>query len=125
MSVRAAALALATRLGRMRLPRFKRIDVGNSSRISLEKAARRVEGLREVVTSGRGSERPESMEYSSSIESWAAAESGSRDSSYLKSLRRDLSLATEGSRGLPEARDFLSRARFSAMLASRSWRARR
>lgn len=42
------------------LPRFRRIAVGISRRISLEKAANRLEGDREVVTRTRGSTIPDS-----------------------------------------------------------------
>ena len=83
MSFNAEALALDRRLGMMRLPRFKRIDVGKRSLISFEKVLSLVEGLLEVVTKGRGSDNPESSEYSSSMLCCASADSGSRDSSYL------------------------------------------
>ena len=64
-------------------PLFSRIAVGNSSLISLLNVASLVLGDREVVTSGLGSERPESKAYSSSRDACASAVSGSRDSSYL------------------------------------------
>jgi hypothetical protein len=83
MSERAEAFAEESRLGRIRLPRFRRIDVGRRSLISLLKIARRVEGLREVVTRGLGSVRPERRLYSSSMLCWASAASWSSDSSYL------------------------------------------
>lgn len=83
MSERAEALAEERRLGRMSLPRLRRIDVGRRSLISLLNVARRVEGLREVVTRGRGSARPERRLYSSSMLCWASAASWSSDSSYL------------------------------------------
>ena len=67
MSERAEALAEESRFGRIRFPRLRRMEVGRSSRISLLKAARRVEGLRDVVTSGLGSVRPERRLYSSSM----------------------------------------------------------
>lgn len=62
-----------TRLGRIRVPRLSRIDVGRSKRTSLANAERRVEGEREVVTRGLGSMIPERWAYSSSISSWASA----------------------------------------------------
>lgn len=58
-SVRAAELALATSVGNIKVPRFKRIEVGRRSRISFAKAASRVEGERDVVIKGRGSAIPE------------------------------------------------------------------
>jgi len=67
MSLRAAAFALDRRFGRTRLPRLSLMEVGSRSLTSFEKALSLVEGLLEVVTRGRGSARPESMEYSSSI----------------------------------------------------------
>lgn len=67
MSLKALALALATSVGKTCAPRFSRMDVGRSRRISLAKEARRVEGLREVVIRGRGSTMPERWEYSSSM----------------------------------------------------------
>ena len=72
-SVREEALALETRLGRIRLPLFKRMEVGSRSRISLAKADKRVEGEREVVTKGRGSVIPDRWAYSSSMSLWASA----------------------------------------------------
>jgi hypothetical protein len=60
MSERLDACADCTKLGRMRFPRFSRIDVGNNSRISLANEDRRVEGSLEVVTSTRGSTIPDS-----------------------------------------------------------------
>ena len=83
MSLNAAAFALERRFGIMRLPRFNLIEVGNSNLISLEKVLSRVDGLRDVVTKGLGSDRPESIEYSSSMLCCASADSGSSDSSYL------------------------------------------
>jgi hypothetical protein len=83
MSESAEALAEERRFGRMRFPRFRRIDVGRRSLISLLKIARRVEGLRDVVTRGRGSVRPERRLYSSSMLCCASAASWSSDSSYL------------------------------------------
>ena len=65
-SERPEELALETRLGRMRLPRLSRIDVGRRRRISLANAERRVEGEREVVISTRGSVIPLRWAYSSS-----------------------------------------------------------
>ena len=62
-----------TRLGRMRVPRLSRMEVGRSKRTSLAKAERRVEGERDVVTSGLGSMMPERWAYSSSMSSWASA----------------------------------------------------
>jgi len=83
MSVRAAAFALERRFGRIVLPLFSLIAVGRVRRISLLNVASRVLGLRDVVTSGLGSDRPLSMLYSSSSEAWASAVSASSDSSYL------------------------------------------
>lgn len=65
-SVNALAFALATRVGKTCVPRFKRMDVGSRRRISFAKAESRVEGLREVVIKGRGSMIPERCAYSSS-----------------------------------------------------------
>ena len=131
MSVTAEALAPAARSVRSRFPRFNRIDVGIRSRISLAKVLRRAEGEREVVISGRGSTKPEVRAYSSSRSSISASlelESGcfeedGRDSSYFKSSLRDLSFATEESRGFPDAREAFNFARFSAIDASRRRRA--
>ena len=117
----AEAFALDNRFSRIRLPRFNRIDVGSRSRISLLKVERRVEGSLEVVTSGRGSVRPDRREYSSS----KSCASVSRDSSNLKSFRSSLSFAIEGSSGFPLANEAFKAARFSAIDASRSCRARR
>jgi hypothetical protein len=77
--------------------------------------------------------RPDVREYSSSMsirseclsldfDSLAADES---DSSYLKSSRRAVSFAIEGSSGFPEAREAFNFARFSAIEASRRTRALR
>src|SRR5436305_5162926 len=52
VSLNVAALALESRLGVMRLPRFSLIAVGSSNLISFEKALSRVDGLRDVVTNG-------------------------------------------------------------------------
>ena len=128
MSESADAFALATRSGMMRFPRFRRIEVGKRRRISFAKVLRRAEGEREVVTMGRGSIRPEVRVYSSSRSSmsWSSyldPAGAGRDSSYLKSFRRDLSFEIEGSKGFPEARDAFSLERFSAMEASRRRRA--
>lgn len=73
-----AELAEATRLGRIRLPRFRRMEVGRSRRSSLANAARREEGEREVVMRMRGSTMPLRWAYSSSIERLSGW-----DSSYL------------------------------------------
>ena len=73
MSVTDEESAEETRFGRIRVPRFSRMEVGNSSRTSLAKAERRVDGEREVVTRGLGSIMPERWAYSSSISSWASA----------------------------------------------------
>ena len=108
MSLSALAFALEISEGRISVPRFSRIEVGRRRRISLLNVASRVEGEREVVISGRGSARPDSRLYSSSMVCWASMASWSRDSSYLKSLRRVLSLAMAGSRGFPVARDRFS-----------------
>ena len=83
MSDRAADFADESRFGRMVLPLFSRIAVGNRRRISLLNVASLVLGLRDVVTSGLGSDRPLSILYSSSSEAWASAVSASSDSSYL------------------------------------------
>lgn len=72
-SVREEALALDTRLGRMSVPRLRRMEVGSSSRISLAKAESRVDGDLEVVTSGRGSVMPDRWAYSSSMSLCASA----------------------------------------------------
>lgn len=125
MSDKAAAFALEKRFGRIKLPRLSLMEVGRRSRISFEKADSLADGLLDVVTSGLGSAKPESIEYSSSMPCCAVAVSGSRDSSYLKSFFKDLSFATTGSSGLPLARDFFKRDRFSAIDASRSCKARR
>ncbi len=58
-SVNDEALALLTRLGKISVPRLRRIDVGSSNRISFANAESRVEGEREVVTRGRGSAMPD------------------------------------------------------------------
>lgn len=58
-SVSAEELADETRLGRISVPRFRRMEVGSRRRISFAKAESRVEGEREVVTRGRGSVIPE------------------------------------------------------------------
>ena len=78
MSVRAAAVAEPTSVGSTSVPRFSRMEVGSRSRISLLKVESRVEGEREVVIRGRGSERPERWLYSSSRARWSGW-----DSSYL------------------------------------------
>ncbi len=72
-SVRAEALALETRLGRISVPRLRRMEVGSNSRISLAKAESRVEGDLDVVTSGLGSVMPDKWAYSSSMSLWASA----------------------------------------------------
>lgn len=66
ISVSAAAFALDIRSGKMRLPLFKRIDVGSSNRISFANVLSRADGDRDVVTSGRGSTKPDVRAYSSS-----------------------------------------------------------
>lgn len=83
MSVKAAALAEDSRFGKIVFPLFSRIAVGSKSLISLLNVANLVLGERDVVTRGRGSERPERSAYSSSRDAWASAVSASRDSSYL------------------------------------------
>lgn len=67
MSLSAAAFALDSRFGTMRLPRLRRMEVGRSNLISLENVLSLLEGFREVVTRGRGSASPDSIEYSSSM----------------------------------------------------------
>jgi hypothetical protein len=59
MSESPDACADWTRFGKIRLPLFKRIDVGSNKRISFAKAERRVDGSREVVTRTRGSTIPD------------------------------------------------------------------
>jgi hypothetical protein len=126
--VRAEAFAEETRLSRMRFPRFRRMAVGRRSRTSFEKPLRRVEGERDVVTRIRGSDSPDRRAYSSSISSSSSLVSPEgpgvgRDSSYLKSSRRRLSLATlESDSGFPDEREDLRAARFSAIEAC--WRVR-
>jgi len=83
ISLRAAALALARRFGKTRFPRLSRIEVGSRSLISFENVLNLVEGLLDVVIRGLGSERPDNIEYSSSMSCCASADSGSSDSSYL------------------------------------------
>ncbi|EZF99716.1 hypothetical protein H113_00705 [Trichophyton rubrum MR1459] len=130
MSLSAEALALATRSLSTSVPRFSRIEVGMSSRISFANVLRREEGSRDVVTSGRGSTRPEVTAYSSSISISSVAPFAfespvGSDSSYLKSSLSRLSFAIDGSRGFPEARDCFSFALRSAIEASLSCRALR
>lgn len=60
ISERPLLLQDRTSSGRIVLPRFNRMAVGINNRISLEKAARRLEGERDVVTRTRGSTIPES-----------------------------------------------------------------
>lgn len=60
MSESPDACADCTRFGRIKFPRFSRIDVGSSNRISLAKEDSLVEGSLEVVTSTRGSTIPDS-----------------------------------------------------------------
>lgn len=120
MSESPAALALESRFGRIIFPRLSLIEVGRSSRISLEKVDNLVDGFLDVVTRGLGSVRPDNMEYSSSMLSCAVTISESKDLSFLRSLLKAASLAMDGSSGLPLASDFFSRARFSAIEASRS-----
>lgn len=121
MSVSAAAFALDTRSGKIRLPLFKRMDVGRSKRISFAKVLSRADGDRDVVTRGRGSTKPDVRAYSSSTSMMSPSFPcpDGRDSSYLKSSRRRVSFAMEGSKGFPDAREALSWARFSAIDASR------
>lgn len=119
-SVRAAELALATSVGNIKVPRFKRIDVGRRSRISFAKAASRVEGERDVVIKGRGSAIPERWLYSSSRSS-----AGAPASSYLCEARSAESFARPAARGFPLESDALSAARFEAVSAERSESARR
>ncbi len=118
-SVSAAELALATRVGRIRVPRFSRMEVGRRSLISLAKAPSRVEGDREVVIRGRGSAMPERWLYSSSRSSAGAA------SSYLCEERSAVSFARTGARGFPLEREALKAARFEAVSAERRLSARR
>ena len=80
-SERPAAEAEETRLLSTVLPRFSRMEVGRSSRISLAKEERREEGSREVVTRIRGSTTPDSWAYSSSSERVSERVSVGRDSS--------------------------------------------
>lgn len=119
-SVSAAELALVTSEGRTRVPRFRRIEVGSRSRISLAKAASRVEGEREVVTRGRGSVIPERWLYSSSRSGVVG-----RASSYRCEVKRAVSLASEGARGFPLEREAARAARLEAVSAERRVRARR
>lgn len=118
-SVRAAELALATSVGNIKVPRFKRIEVGRSSRISFAKAASRVEGERDVVIKGRGSAIPERWLYSSSRSSAGAA------SSYLCEARSAESFARPAARGFPLESEALNAARFEAVSAERRESARR
>src|SRR5258708_5826231 len=60
-SVRSADFAEYTRFGRMRLPRFRRMDVGSKSLISFAKEDSRDEGSLDVVTKIRGSLTPLSL----------------------------------------------------------------
>ena len=123
MSVRPEALALEMRFGRIVVPRLRRMEVGKSKRISLANAERRVDGDREVVTSGRGSMMPDKWAYSSSIANTSEGEGAF--SSNLKSSRSAWSFAIDGTRGLPLASEAFNFARFSAVSASRSVSARR
>lgn len=118
-SVRAAELALATSVGNIKVPRFKRIEVGRRSRISFAKAASRVEGERDVVIKGRGSAIPERWLYSSSRSSAEAA------SSYLCEARSAESFARPVARGFPLESEALNAARFEAVSAERRESARR
>lgn len=118
-SVRAAELALATSVGNIKVPRFKRIEVGRRSRISFAKAASRVEGERDVVIKGRGSAIPERWLYSSSRSSAGPA------SSYLCEARSAESFARPAERGFPLESEALSAARFEAVSAERRESARR
>lgn len=117
MSESPEACAEDTRLGRMRFPRFNRIEVGSNNRISFAKLDNRVEGSLEVVTSTRGSTMPERCAYSSSRSNSSFAVKSGRASSYLKSSRSVLSFAIEGSSGFPDAKEARSFARFSATSA--------
>lgn len=67
----------------MRLPLFRRMDVGRRRRISFANEERRDEGSLEVVTSTRGSTMPESWAYSSSRSSSSSMVLSGRVSSYL------------------------------------------
>jgi hypothetical protein len=60
MSESPDACADCTRFGRIKFPRFSRIDVGSNNRISFANEESLVEGSREVVTNTRGSTMPES-----------------------------------------------------------------
>ena len=83
MSESPDACADCTRFGRIKFPRFSRIDVGSSNRISFAKEESRVEGSREVVTRTLGSTMPESCAYSSSKSSSSFTVKSGLDSSYL------------------------------------------
>jgi hypothetical protein len=121
-------------------PRFKRTEVGSSSRISvisqlpsyirtgsqpLENVASRLDGSRDVVTKIRGSTTPDSCAYSSSSPSSSSAVRSARDSSYLKSALTLSSFCTSFESGFPVDRLARSAARFDANSASRSVRALR
>lgn len=93
--------------------------MGRRSRISLAKAASRVEGERDVVIKGRGSAIPERWLYSSSRSSAGAA------SSYLCEARSAESFARPAARGFPLESEALSAARFEAVSAERRESARR
>lgn len=66
MSVKPLFSAEDTSSPKTVFPRFRRIEPGSNSRISFEKAANRVDGSRDVVTSTRGSTIPDKCAYSSS-----------------------------------------------------------
>ena len=75
----AAAVAEETRFGSTRVPRFKRIEVGNSKRTSFAKALSLLEGEREVVMRTRGSTIPDRCAYSSSSASSSSVVRSARD----------------------------------------------
>ena len=125
MSDRPDEFADDTNIGRTAFPRFSRIAVGSSRRISLAKDDSRAEGSLDVLTNTRGSTTPLRCAYSSSSSSSSSAVRSALDSSNRKSRRKALSLAISGANGLPLARDALSFARFCAVSASFNVRARR
>lgn len=83
MSDNPEACADCTKFGRIKFPRFSRIDVGSSNRISFAKDDNRVEGSLDVVTRTRGSTIPESCAYSSSRSRSSFTVVSGLDSSYL------------------------------------------
>jgi len=83
ISDRLLACAASTKPGNTLFPRFKFMEPGKTSLISLENDDSREEGSLEVVIRTRGSTIPERCEYSSSKFNSSSNVSSGRDSSYL------------------------------------------